>query len=317
MRISKKTRDNVILVAIVIIVFISYQIYMFFSNLDYQRIVRSPITYIFISIIMFFILRRYLLSKLKVLNYKFVENKSNILQNFDKTQSKYYNDLNNVKNKITCNYNFDSKHFYDLANPSQLLYEHLYNRINEYSFRLGLISKNKKLAKQYNKEVRFYQEKIQNEEKDTRLFLPESQYKKIENKIFKNKRAPDFMNELIIEIKMFYKSPKGRNQYDKTRRYFESEITDMMKKIRNDIEFNNTKQEQVKKERSKLSKKLRVLVLNRDGKKCQYCGRTPKDGVKLHVDHIQPISKGGLTVKENLQTLCDECNMGKSDMTVD
>lgn len=34
---------------------------------------------------------------------------------------------------------------------------------------------------------------------------------------------------------------------------------------------------------------------------------------KLHVDHIIPIAKGGKTVKENLRTLCEECNWGKRD----
>jgi 5-methylcytosine-specific restriction endonuclease McrA len=38
-----------------------------------------------------------------------------------------------------------------------------------------------------------------------------------------------------------------------------------------------------------------------------------EQGVVLHVDHIIPWSKGGQTVDENLQTLCDRCNLGKSD----
>jgi len=36
-------------------------------------------------------------------------------------------------------------------------------------------------------------------------------------------------------------------------------------------------------------------------------------GLELHVDHIQPWSRGGPTVFENLQTLCNSCNLGKSD----
>jgi 5-methylcytosine-specific restriction endonuclease McrA len=35
--------------------------------------------------------------------------------------------------------------------------------------------------------------------------------------------------------------------------------------------------------------------------------------VQLHVDHIKPWSLGGETVAENLQTLCDQCNAGKSN----
>ena len=66
-------------------------------------------------------------------------------------------------------------------------------------------------------------------------------------------------------------------------------------------------------ERSKLSASLRYDILKRDGFKCQICGATIKDGVKLHVDHIFPVSKGGKTEPNNLRTLCDKCNLGKSD----
>ena len=66
-------------------------------------------------------------------------------------------------------------------------------------------------------------------------------------------------------------------------------------------------------ERAKLSASLRYDILKRDGFKCQICGATIKDGVKLHVDHIFPVSKGGKTEPNNLRTLCDKCNLGKSD----
>jgi hypothetical protein len=61
---------------------------------------------------------------------------------------------------------------------------------------------------------------------------------------------------------------------------------------------------------------LRYKVLERDNGKCKLCGRTPNDGVKLHVDHIAPFSLGGLTVLNNLQTLCSDCNIGKGNKSV-
>ncbi|WP_273854030.1 HNH endonuclease [Guptibacillus spartinae] len=57
---------------------------------------------------------------------------------------------------------------------------------------------------------------------------------------------------------------------------------------------------------------LRFKVLERD-RVCMLCGRSPKDDIILHVDHIVPFSLGGLTVLENLQALCNECNIGKSN----
>ena len=58
---------------------------------------------------------------------------------------------------------------------------------------------------------------------------------------------------------------------------------------------------------------IRYDVLVRDGRKCLLCGRMPKDGIRLEVDHILPRSKGGSNSMDNLQTLCAPCNRGKSN----
>ena len=61
--------------------------------------------------------------------------------------------------------------------------------------------------------------------------------------------------------------------------------------------------------------KLRLQVLSRDGFRCIFCGRSPAThtGVNLQVDHVVPFSKTGKSTIENLQTLCQECNLGKSN----
>lgn len=50
-------------------------------------------------------------------------------------------------------------------------------------------------------------------------------------------------------------------------------------------------------------------VWRRDGGKCVYCGSTEN----LQLDHIIPFSKGGATTVENLQLLCQKCNLQKSN----
>ncbi|MFA5188197.1 MAG: HNH endonuclease [Patescibacteria group bacterium] len=64
-----------------------------------------------------------------------------------------------------------------------------------------------------------------------------------------------------------------------------------------------------------ISLSVRLKVLNRDNFRCVFCGKSPATdiGTKLHLDHIKPFSKGGKSSIENLQTLCAECNLGKSD----
>ena len=63
------------------------------------------------------------------------------------------------------------------------------------------------------------------------------------------------------------------------------------------------------------SKSLRYDVLKRDGFRCVKCGKSPvtDPGITLHIDHIVPYSLGGETTLDNLQTLCSECNLGKSN----
>ena len=67
----------------------------------------------------------------------------------------------------------------------------------------------------------------------------------------------------------------------------------------------------VAKQRRLMTDSLRYDVMQRDGFRCQICGATAKDGYKLHVDHIIPVSKGGKTEMNNLRTLCERCNTGK------
>lgn len=64
------------------------------------------------------------------------------------------------------------------------------------------------------------------------------------------------------------------------------------------------------------SLRMRFRVLKRDNFCCRACGASPAltPGLSLHVDHIKAWSRGGETVDENLQTLCEGCNLGKSNM---
>lgn len=62
--------------------------------------------------------------------------------------------------------------------------------------------------------------------------------------------------------------------------------------------------------RSEMTLKLRFEVMKRDNFQCVLCGRRPPE-VELVIDHIKPVCNGGTNVKENLRTLCFECNAGK------
>ncbi|GGA77008.1 hypothetical protein GCM10011369_18640 [Neiella marina] len=63
--------------------------------------------------------------------------------------------------------------------------------------------------------------------------------------------------------------------------------------------------------------RIRALALEKYGARCACCGATPADGVRMHVDHIKPRSiHPDLELElENLQVLCEACNLGKSNLS--
>ena len=64
------------------------------------------------------------------------------------------------------------------------------------------------------------------------------------------------------------------------------------------------------------SLRLKFKVMKRDRFCCRHCGKSPANtvGLILHVDHVVPWSEGGETILDNLQTLCEPCNLGKSNL---
>jgi len=62
---------------------------------------------------------------------------------------------------------------------------------------------------------------------------------------------------------------------------------------------------------------LRFRVLREDGAICRLCNQSPQTGHVMHVDHIKPRAaypELELT-RENMQVLCEDCNLGKGAQT--
>lgn len=66
-------------------------------------------------------------------------------------------------------------------------------------------------------------------------------------------------------------------------------------------------------QRALMTSKLRQEIKERDHFSCRNCGVSieKEPTLLLEIDHIIPISKGGLTTEDNLQTLCWRCNRSK------
>jgi len=96
-----------------------------------------------------------------------------------------------------------------------------------------------------------------------------------------NREYPDFIcssSDTLLVLSKFYREPKPVKKY----------------------------------QRKKISSELRREVFERDAYRCKGCS----DWHDLCIDHILPVSRGGINALENLQTLCRPCNANKSTKTM-
>lgn len=59
---------------------------------------------------------------------------------------------------------------------------------------------------------------------------------------------------------------------------------------------------------SKVWRRVRLAIFERDGWRCRYCGDTEGP---FECDHVLPISRGGSNDESNLATACRRCNRSK------
>lgn len=71
-------------------------------------------------------------------------------------------------------------------------------------------------------------------------------------------------------------------------------------------------------QRALMTTRLRDEIKARDDYTCRSCGISTRvePHLLIEVDHIIPISRGGLTERDNLQALCWKCNRSKSNKIV-
>ena len=143
--------------------------------------------------------------------------------------------------------------------------------------------------------------------------IPSDIYVIIEEQLCEEDTIVDPATSFSCIIQVDYISPKGRNHYRFKHEYPYDYIVMLHDTIK--LEWSQEKEymRTTRYERSRMTLSMRYNVMQRDGFRCVLCGASREDGVKLHVDHIKPIAKGGKTEMSNLRTLCDRCNFGKRD----
>lgn len=117
-------------------------------------------------------------------------------------------------------------------------------------------------------------------------------------------------NVLNVEYKFSYTSGGGMAKRTFSVPMTEETIVDLIKALEGKLSAHSFSKEQ----RALMTSKLREYIKKRDNYTCCNCGNSiyAEPNLLLEIDHIIPISKGGCTTENNLQTLCWKCNRAKS-----
>ena len=237
-----------------------------------------------------------------------------------KSISNAYNDILEINKK----YNFEKipsnkinifkEEFYPRnyykANAIKIVRYNIENNINNIRDIIKKAIKNKVLYEKYVDECTKINRNIEDELIDT-IGINKEKFRKSEDKLLEKNTISEEIYNIFVDVIISYSSPRGRRNYSRNQIVSFEELEMLYNEWLNGKKYEITTEI----ERSKMTDNLRYNVLKRDNFTCVLCGVSSKDGAKLHVDHIIPIAKGGKTVMSNLQTLCDRCNIGKSDIT--
>lgn len=245
---------------------------------------------------------------------KIVETTSDLLRKLDKINesSSFHKD---IKKEYTQSRKMLTKPKYDHYDCSQFCDEILLDELHPLQETLKKIKENRAKYCEYSQKVERLKSKITPEEVE-KFNIPYEKYCEIEKSLFTGKRLKPILDGEITCI-IEYTSPAGRNHYSKKHTYSYVYAIQRLDELQEMLKRKESQEFKRKMERSKMSLKLRMAVLERDGRRCQICGARQEDGATLHVDHIIPVARGGKTEMGNLRTLCDMCNQGKRDQILE
>lgn len=231
------------------------------------------------------------IKKIKEINEKY---------SFNEVSTQYYEEY------------FDNKIYYEKLRPKDLL---IYNLVKD---KLIIKENISKVIENINKND-FYSSDIKRiknigEYDIEKKFIFKKLLLKIESKIFNSLKLNPIVS-YTIKAKIYLTNINGEKLKSYCGFYDIVDIEELLEKI--DDKTNNRYNDKeiwnsiCKIERAKVTNKLRFYIYYRDGYRCCRCGKKTDN---LEIDHIVPISKGGKTHPDNLQTLCKKCNKEKSNI---
>jgi hypothetical protein len=236
----------------------------------------------------------------------FVLKNSRAIKKLEEINSKY--SFNNIE-RFNLRYLYDNVDFFnEISCQDFLVYElqFIQKKVNK-----ALVDtlENQKIFKAYSDEIK--ESCVFNEYGDVKPLANKKRLSKFEQSFFENNiLAPQIV--FSISVKLILTNINGVHQYSKSEIFFPKDIKYLLAKInqrRGSFFLDNGVWESIcRVERGKVSNRMRFAIYERDDHRCRRCGRSTND---LEIDHIIPISKGGKSTYDNLQTLCHRCNKEK------
>ena len=210
---------------------------------------------------------------------------------------------------------YDNVNFYnDISAQDYLTYQLVYKQVDALRA-IAAAKKNAEIFTNYHQEtarIAVYGKYTADEP-----VLFQKLYEKIERKHFEELlKKPKTAFQILVVLRLT--NIQGRLQARKTQVFGAVEILNIINGLRQkqgDFYTDDSVWQAIcRVERGRVTNKMRFAVYARDHHRCCKCGRSTGD---LEVDHIFPISKGGKSTFDNLQTLCHNCNVRKGNTVED
>lgn len=212
---------------------------------------------------------------------------------------------------VSFNHRFDNKGYWRKTEPVAFLSREIRNNLPYWFGIRDMIIFNKTKGDEYFDEVKKSFNPISKDICDANKKSYKKCYK-TEKRIF-DSFIKHPQTSIKIHVVLRYVSRKGKVNLAKSETFDYVALNRILDSVSTARVDKRTYERLSTAERAMLSDGMRYDVLRRDGFRCVLCGMSAKDGALLHVDHIIPVSKGGKTELSNLRTLCEKCNIGKSN----
>ena len=211
------------------------------------------------------------------------------------------------------NHNYDNENMYrDITCEDYLIYELVYLK-SEILENIQNVLENQRQYKKYSYDVHAAM-KFGTFKRSTEG-MKEKKLIEIEKDLFQKEiRRPCI--EFSLTVRLVNVDKHNHYKSSKNRTFSINEIINLVNRLDNKVgsyyRDNGVWESICRVERGKVSNKIRFAIYARDNYRCKICGKKG-DNNDLEIDHIIPISKGGKSTFDNLQTLCHECNSKKGN----